>query len=410
MPSLADFLLENTSNVAAVQQKLSVPKSNHPKGWEPGVTWDGSQGVGVSKPIPVAEDGSEVDHATLLVEWGFDPSKYQIEGHLEYRQWDTNVGGGIVQTMRYYKAPKIVRRTGDAEEMASLPDLLKSIKGYKKLKKALPTGSDAFVVALADWQLGKTDIGGTSQDTTDKILSMIDQVEDRVKELRKAGRALGSLYVLGLGDMIERCSGFYNNQEFVTDLTEAEQQELAVHLILEALKRWSVMFETVVVACVVGNHGENRKNGKANTDRIRDNADTSVFKTAALVLNENKDRYGHVSFMIPADRSTMSLDIAGTTVGIAHGNQYGSSPAALKKWWEGQTLGYQPISDATILVTGHYHHLKVDQYGPRTHIQCPAMDPGSRWFQEGSGMESPSGTVTFVVREDTGWSDLQVIL
>jgi predicted phosphodiesterase len=209
--------------------------------------------------------------------------------------------------------------------------------------------------------------------------------------------------------MIERCSGFYANQEFVTDLTEAEQMELAVHLIVKALKQWAPLFEKVVVACVVGNHGENRKDGKANTDRIRDNADTAVFKTAAFVLEQNPDRYGHVSFVIPKDRSTLSLDIAGITVGIAHGNQYTSAQGALKKWWEGQTLGYQPVADAHILVTGHYHHLKVDQYGPRTHIQTPAMDPGSRWFSEGSGQESPSGTVTFVVQEGKGWSDLQVV-
>jgi predicted phosphodiesterase len=403
--SLADFLLQNASNVEAVQHSLTLPKSKHPKGWEPGVTWDGGAGVAVSKPV--LHDGTEVDHAQLLVEWGFDPALYAIDGPLEYRQWDAAIGEGQVQTMRYYKA-KIVPRA--AVNFASLPDLVKSVQGHKKLKKAAPTGEDSFVVALADWQLGKTDIGGTSQDTVNRILAMIDQVEDRVRELRKAGRGLGTLYVLGLGDMIERCSGFYANQEFVTDLTEQEQQELAVHLILKAIKQWSALFEKVVVACIVGNHGENRgPNNKANTDRIRDNADTGVFKTAALVLNENPDRYGHVSFMIPSDRSTMSLNISGITVGIAHGNQYGSAPTALKKWWEGQTLGYQPIADATILVTGHYHHLKVDQYGPRTHIQCPAMDPGSRWFSEGSGMESPSGTVTFVVSEETGWSDLQVV-
>jgi predicted phosphodiesterase len=134
-----------------------------------------------------------------------------------------------------------------------------------------------------------------------------------------------------------------------------------------------------------------------------------VFKTAAFVLEQNPDRYGHVSFVIPKDRSTLSKDIAGITVGIAHGNQYTSAQGALKKWWEGQTLGYQPVADAHILVTGHYHHLKVDQYGPRTHIQTPAMDPGSRWFSEGSGQESPSGTVTFVVQEGKGWSDLQVV-
>lgn len=402
--SLADFILDNTSNVELAEHTLTVPKPKHPKGWEPGVVWSGQGGVGISKPREF--DGSPVDHAELLEEWGFDSEAYEIEGPLEYRQWDAAIGGGETKTMRYYKA-KIVPRS--FAPMASLDNLIKDVKSHKKLKKLAPTGEDAFVVALADWQIGKTDIGGTSKDTTLKILTMIDEVEERIKELRKAGRELGSLYVLGLGDMIERCSGFYNNQEFVTDLTEAEQMELAVHLIVKALKTWSPLFEKVVVACVVGNHGENRKDGKANTDRVRDNADTAVFKTAALVLSENPDRYGHVSFVMPKDRSTLCLDVAGITVGIAHGNQYTSAQGALKKWWEGQTLGYQPVADAHILVTGHYHHLKVDQYGPRTHIQTPAMDPGSRWFSEGSGQESPSGTVTFVVQEGKGWRDLQVL-
>lgn len=398
---LAEFIL--TGNVNQVSHSPTPPKPKHPKGWEPGVVWTGQGGVGVSQPRQF--NGGPVDHADLLKEWGFDPDTHEIEGPLEYRQWDANVQGEVT-VMRSYKA-KIVARS--FLPMASLDALLKQVKGHKKLKRATPTGEDAFVVALADWQLGKTDIGGTSQDTTRKILQMIDDVEVRIKELRKAGRQLGSLYVLGLGDMIERCSGFYANQEFVTDLTEAEQTELAVHLIVKALQTWAPLFENVVVACVVGNHGENRKDGKANTDRVRDNADTLVFKFAARILEQNPDRYGHVSFLFPRDRSTLCLDVAGITVGIAHGNQYSSAQGALKKWWEGQTLGYQPVADAHILVTGHYHHLKVDQYGPRTHIQTPAMDPGSRWFSEGSGMESPSGTVTFVVQQSKGWADLQVV-
>jgi predicted phosphodiesterase len=400
---LAEYIERFPTNVETVTHTAKAPTSSHPRGWEPGVVWSGDDGVGVSKPQPF--DGGEVDHAALLTEWGFDPDRYEIDGALEYRQWDASVGDGLVQRMRYYKA-KIVPRS--SLPMSSLDDLLKTVKGHKKLKKAPPTGDSAFVVALADWQLGKTDIGGDSQTTTEKILAMIDSVTERVAELRKTGRELGTLYVLGLGDMIERCSGFYANQEFVTDLTEAEQEELAVHLILKAVRDWSAIFETVVVAAVVGNHGENRQGGKANTDRIRDNADTKVFKTVALVMQENPDRYGHVSFVIPKDRSTMCLDICGVTVGIAHGNQYSSAANAFQNWWKGQTLGYQPVADATILVTGHYHHLKVNQYGPRTHIQVPAMDPGSRWYSEGSGMESPSGTVTFVMSED-GWADMQVI-
>ena len=51
--------------------------------------------------------------------------------------------------------------------------------------------------------------------------------------------------------------------------------------LIKALKEWSPMFKNVVVACGPGNHGENRKNGKAYTT-FGDNFDVACesFKTS----------------------------------------------------------------------------------------------------------------------------------
>jgi hypothetical protein len=199
--TLAEFV--DRSNVTEVGYKTGLPfNQTHPKGWEPGVVWHGGGGVGISQPR--RHDGSEVDHASLLREWGFDPTLYAVEGPLEYRQWDASTQLGT-ETFRYYKA-KIVPRI--AEDYASLPDLINQIRKHKKMSRVPPTGEGAFCVFLSDWQLGKGEGDGT-EGTIGRLMRMIDGVEERIKELRRIGRALGSLYVFGLGDIVEGCTGFY---------------------------------------------------------------------------------------------------------------------------------------------------------------------------------------------------------
>ncbi|ADD94621.1 hypothetical protein [uncultured phage MedDCM-OCT-S08-C495] len=43
-------------------------------------------------------------------------------------------------------------------------------------------------------------------------------------------------------------------------------------------------------------------------------------------------------------------------------------------FWKGQSFGMQSLGDATILVSGHYHHLRTIQDGLRTWIQVPSLD------------------------------------
>jgi hypothetical protein len=82
--------------------------------------------------------------------------------------------------------------------------------------------------------------------------------------------------------------------------------------------------------------------------------------------------------------------------------------AKIEKWWTGQVMGFQPVADARILITGHYHHLLVSESTGRTHVQCPAMDGGSVWWEQRGGGQSKAGTLTFMVGAD-GWDCLRVI-
>lgn len=407
MTTLAEFAAER-AGVEQIRHSLSKPST--PKGFEPGVTWTGESGIGVSKPR--RETPQEVDHAELLREWKFDPERYMIDGPLEYRQWEMAIGEGQIETMHYYKA-KIVPIPEDRDG-PNIDALIQLVRKQKRPKaKALPTGDNGFVVCFSDWQLGKSgELNGGTPGTVERVLKMIDTVEARVKELRKIGRSLGSLYILGLGDIVERCDGFYPNQTYNTDLTEAEQEELGVDLIVKAIQRWAGLFEEIVVGFVVGNHGQNRRNGKIFTDGVKDNMDASVFRYAAKVLHANQDLYGHVRFVTPDDRSTLLLDVKGTNIGLVHGHQFTGGGKLVQakglEWWKGQTFGLQPVAGAEILVSGHFHHYSVIEHGARVHFQTPTLDPGSRWVAESGGFESPTGTLTFVVGPE-GYSDVQVL-
>jgi hypothetical protein len=104
----------------------------------------------------------------------------------------------------------------------------------------------------------------------------------------------------------------------------------------------------------------------------------------------------HVKFYYPKpDNATLAIDLGGTIVGMAHGHQ----AKDMGKWIAGQATGRTPVGSSDILLTGHFHHFRADQVGPRLWIQVPAMDGGSAWFRDKSGLESPTGIVSLVVGE-----------
>jgi hypothetical protein len=81
------------------------------------------------------------------------------------------------------------------------------------------------------------------------------------------------------------------------------------------------------------------------------------------------------------------------------------------KWWEGQVMGRQPMSEADILISGHFHHLVIAESTGRTHIQCPAQDGGSYWWTAQTGNHSPAGQLMFGVGTGygpRGWGDLDI--
>lgn len=378
-------------------------RGKHPEGWEPGVEWDGSEGK-----LTVQTSGSPVWN-DLLTEWGFDPVQFEVVEPVQFRTWDANMGGGEVKRFVYYRAT--IRRRVDGR--VELDALLREVRTWKKRAKRLPDTQGeslaALVVPWADWQIGADDAGGP-QATLARFTDSIGQIQDRWRDLRRIGVPLGRMVVCGLGDLGEQCSnGWYAQQAFRAQLNNRDQRVLVRRMVVQALKEWAPMAPEITVAAVGGNHGEERVGTQSNTD-FADNRDVAVFEDVAEILRES-DRFAHVQCVIPNRELTLTLDLYGTIVALAHGHQIGkasgSSPALkAQAWWKDQMKSMRPVGDADLLLTGHFHHLIVQSVGPRTHIQCPALHGGSDWWDEIKGGGDRPGQLSLVV-DGGGWDHLK---
>lgn len=386
-----DLLTEVQDEQRRISMAARKPAVEHPKGWEPGITWNGEHGSIVTRPL----ERPNPEWDDMLRTWNFDPELFEIvDNTVEIRTWDAAIGNGETKQFWYYKAKIRSRRA--AEVAIDIKDLVKDIKRYKPKKKEPPTGDLGFVVNVADLQIGKGDFDGVDG-TVERVLDGIYAVRDRYRELRKCGRKLGTLYVADMGDIIEGCYGNYANQTFTVELNRRDQEKLARRLLTEAYKVWAPDFETVVGTAVPSNHTQNREGGRAVTDD-GDDVGLAITETVAEILSENT-AFDHVNFCIPRDEMVVVLDIHGTTVAFTHSHQAtggGMPQAKLKTWWANQAFGNHPAGDADVLVSAHYHHFSVIDFGPRVHIQCPTQDPGSKYFQDMTGARSRPGFCTFV--------------
>jgi hypothetical protein len=382
----------------------------HPQGWEPGVAWDGAAGTLTTGPLVDPPDPAIWNE--LIADWGLDPDTTEVvPGSVQVRGWDANVGGGEVRRLRYYRATLRDRQTGS--ERADVDELCARALRMKPVKRPDVSEPVSLVVPLSDWQIGKGENGGSAA-TIERICAAIDQIPSKVKAMTRAGRAPEAVYLAGMGDLVEQCDGHYAMQAFQADLDRREQKRVARRLLLRAVDRCVGLAPRIVLCCVPGNHGENRRDGKAFTTWT-DNDDLAVFEEVAEILAANSERYGHVATVIARDL-TLVLQVSGVNVGLAHGHQFGRGqghPAGkAQKWWEGQIMGRQPVADADLLLTGHLHHLLVSESSGRTHMQMPSMDGGSYWYTAQTGQNAPAGQLLVGVGSGygpRGWGDLEIV-
>ncbi len=389
----------------------------HPKGFEPGVQYKPGEGGHL-----VVKAESEPDAATwfnLIEDWDLDPNVVEVvPGSVQVRAWDANMGDGVVQRFKYYRAtlrPKGVA-TSD-ERQADIEELLAFIKGRKPVKPVQARDiQTSYLVLLSDWQIGNGEAGGTDK-IIEQILASRDRAVAHAVKLRKLGLIGDTVTLAGLGDLAEGCFGWYPMQAFAVDRNIREQDRVVRHLIIEWIDGFVKAGFKVVAFGVAGNHGEQRVDGKAYTS-FDDNRDVQAFEIVAEILADNP-RYENVFFPQVLDITNLcaTLDISGVPCSFVHGHQFGAGGTgnkinAIEKWFNGQVMGRRPVADCEILFSGHFHHFLASEATGRQVFQSPASDTGSQWFSNSTGKSSYPGVLTLVVGTDAGyrgWNELAIL-
>jgi predicted phosphodiesterase len=388
-----------------VETEAITPPSLKPRiaEWTPGVVWQGNEGTITTSAMPAEESP---DWSSVLRVWGLDPEKFSVVEPVLFNVWGNP--DGVLN--RQWKG-KVVQKITVAQEQ-DISELIKDVLKQKKNTQPKVYGEGVFVVVLADWQIAKPD-GDGLKGTVQRILESIDSVEKRVKELRRINRPLGRLIVLWTGDSIEGCVGHYAQQTFGVELDRRDQVKVARRLLRDALMRWSKLFDEVSVIAVAGNHGENRNSGGKSYTSLNDNDDLAIVEQVAEIFQANPEAYGHVRFAIPKDRLSLTIEAAGWILGITHGHAAkiagGGVEQKLKRWLEGQSLGKQPIGDCDVLVSGHYHHFRIADWGGCVWLQAPALDGGSDWWEQMTGHSSDVGVLTFCMYKNKRIADVEVL-
>jgi predicted phosphodiesterase len=390
-------LTDDLSKLGDDEQRKRVAKSI-PAGFEPGIEYDSTGGVLKSVPRPA---GDEPDHAELLAEFELDPAKWRITGlrRSKWQRWD----GEWLESFRATFVPQTCTSFVGAEELLDIVAKWKPSNTSRKPQNAL-VSPVAYVVVLSDTQVGKID-GEGSEGIIKNVLHKTDLAVARLKELRKAGREIDTIYLPTLGDCIEGMNSQGGKHIWRTDLDLTAQIRVYRRLLLHMVKTFAPLADKVIVPCVPGNHDEAVRVGNSMATTYTDSFALDAASAVADALADHPD-YKHVSFVFPKyDTLSVTLDMAGTVVGLIHGHQCRGKAV---EWWKNMAHGQQDIGEATLLLSGHYHHLKIEQSGRKTWMQAPALDGGSQWFENSTGQAAPAGMLTLTVGQGR-WDDAKIL-
>lgn len=367
-------------------------RQNAPSGFQ--YEWDGVHGHIQTGPLTARPKTWDA----FIRDAGLDPEEVEVEEPVQVRGWDAPAPNGAVVKMHYYRLQ--VRRYRVKRDLDAL---VKAAKTRRKPKtpdsvEAAEQSDLAFVIALGDLQLGKVDGDGV-EGTVARFIETTRQAIDRHKRLCPQA----PIYLFHLGDCIEGFQSQGGANAWRTTLTTTEQVRLYRRLLLEQVKDLAAATSRLVVAGVPGNHDEAHRPLHTYGDSWAIEAMSAVRDALDLA----GDAYAHVTMHTPArDELTLTFDIAGTKVGLAHGHQW--KPGQAETWWARQSHGRQPIGDADMLLSAHLHHLRIVDSGVKTWIQVPALESESTWWRHATGEVARPGIVTMLVGGGT-WRSPEVL-
>jgi predicted phosphodiesterase len=380
----------------------TVSQSNKvPQGWESGVRYepDGTSVI-TTGPMPEIND----DDYQVLIESiaGKIPDGFRVrlaEARFDPAAWhrDNNDDKAVTRPIVRYRF--VIE---PAPRKVAVDDLLRAIGGRRAAKtKRLKKHAGTYAVAAGDLQLGKPD-GDGSEGTVNRFLDAHSRSIDRYLLLRDKG-TVNDVLLLWAGDCIEGTESQGSRLLARLDLTITEQVRVYRRLLLEQVRAFADIANKVTVAVVPGNHDEAKRIGDQMATRYDD---SWAIEGASQVADVMKAAgYKNIDWVFPGyDELDICLDISGTKIGLLHGHQ---TKGKMESWLGGAAVQRRAIGTSDVIVSGHFHHLKIQQLGPTTHVQLPALDGGSLWWRHMGRLDAPPGMITFVI--DNGWRGLEIL-
>lgn len=373
--------------------------------WQPGIDIDPAQG-GEFRTLPrvVSQEapGPEPEEADLLAEFDLDPKVWEITSARK-SLWQSAGGDWLeARKVSFRKRAKATVTTAADVEAIMEPYIF----GRSWPAPIVPERERILMIPVGDLQLGKQEGGGTPA-TIDRFCRIIDDIASEIH----VGGLNTSLILPWLGDCIEGIVSQNSRMLTTLDISITEQVRVYRRLMMHQIGILAPLGIKVLIPVVPGNHDE--------TTRVQQMPvnDSWAIEGASAVADwmSGRSEYSHVEFVFPEPGEL------GITIGVGpvenqavlsfHHGHVAARPEGIIPWWKGQSHGRLPAGKADMLVTAHFHHLRVEHTGnDRTWLQIPALDGGSQWYQRKTGEGSPAGIISVEVMPGAakGWRDLTV--
>lgn len=365
-----------------------APRLDAPAGWRPGVEFDGTEGTATTKGLATVADFNE-----FLREAGFDPEHYEVIGNPRTSKWQQREGGEWLTSYRFTFRLK--------SASVDLPLLYSQVKKTKPAAVKTKTNPSCLVVLWSDLQVGKVDHRGGIEQMFERVAETRERLIAKVKELKPE-----KVIFCDVGDTIENFGNAADQAQLQSNgLSLMAQVDVATTMAWEVLRDLSKLVPDITYASVGSNHCQWRVN-KQRVGTAVDDWGIHIGRTLARLSHE----VGlEIKFIEPQTHDeSLAIDVFGDgfhILGLWHGHQSGR-PDSVPDWWMKQSFGKQPVHAATVGVSGHFHHLRVQELGStprgtsRFWIQASTLDNGSSWYRLTSGSDSQPGLVTFALEKE----------
>lgn len=371
-----------------------APRVTTPKRQQPGVQFDGTTGEATTPGYSSEPENFD----EFLLDAGLDPTTIEVIPPVRTSRWQQQQAGELIWLTSYRFT---FRRKQEAVDIIPLASL---IKNMKPTGKRIDTTADSCLVVLwSDLQVGKVDHRGGTPELIHRLEQTLGSVLQQI-----ASDKPEHVIVADLGDMIENFQNISSAQQsYTNDLSIMEQVDLCVSLTWAALATIAAMVPRVTYASVGSNHCQFRAANGKPIGKPTD--DWGVFIGRQLARLATESNTTNVHFIEPQPHhESLAIDVFDDgyhVLGIVHGHQ-ARRPDMMAAWWRGQAFGRQPIADASLLIHGHFHHLRVTECGSVTRgdnlasrfiVMAPTMDNGSGYFRNSSGEDSIPGLATLTL-------------